>query len=389
MERVPELDGLRGAAISMVLLYHYLQLTIQVQHGSLLDYVQRSLALGWTGVDLFFVLSGFLIGGILLDARNSSNFFRVFYTRRFFRIIPLYIVALVVFPAIVSIARWTNHGDFRWLTTGNTLPWWSYWTFTQNFWMASTGRLGVLTLAVTWSLAVEEQFYMTLPFFVRFLTAPQFKNFVILGIAIAPLLRIILGKFHCNWIVSWALMPCRMDALLMGVMAAMLLRDGLWKGRLQRSRNWLLSLVIFLLGGMVVFTVYTPSVGSSVMQRFGFTWTALFYTSILLYALTQPSSILSKVLRFSWLGWLGGLAYGIYLLHELILGMVFGVFGVQEPFVNGWSSLLTTSAALLITILLADFSWSYFEEPLVNWRRVAYVQSLRDSYLEALRLTVE
>jgi len=373
MKRVLELDGLRGAAIGMVILYHYFQIPLQASPASLLDYLQRSVALSWTGVDLFFVLSGFLIGGILLDSRNSSNYFRVFYTRRFFRIIPLYVVALVVFPAIVSIARWTNHGNFFYLAAGNSLPWWSYWTFTQNFWMAGTERLGVMTLAVTWSLAIEEQFYMTLPFLVRFLTGPQLSKCVRYGIYAAPLLRIGLGfKFHHNWIAEWGLMPCRMDALLLGVMAAMLLRDVQWKEKLLRNRDRLLALILFLFVGMIVFTVFAPTVDNTIMQSLGYSWTALFYTSVLLYAVTQPSSVLSRALRFSWLGKLGGLAYGIYLLHEVVLGMVFGVMGM-EPSINNLSTLLATLLALLLTILLAHFSWRYFESPVINWRRGSYV----------------
>src|SRR6266851_1125269 len=91
--RIPELDGIRGIAIGMVLIAHHFE--VVSRPGSTLAYALVPLRLTWSGVDLFFVLSGFLIGGILLDARESSNYFRVFYTRRFFRIIPIYAVLLV------------------------------------------------------------------------------------------------------------------------------------------------------------------------------------------------------------------------------------------------------------------------------------------------------
>ncbi len=91
--RIPELDGIRGIAIGMVLIAHCFD--IVSRPGSALAYALVPLRLDWTGVDLFFVLSGFLIGGILLDARESSNYFRVFYTRRFFRIVPIYAVLLL------------------------------------------------------------------------------------------------------------------------------------------------------------------------------------------------------------------------------------------------------------------------------------------------------
>ena len=92
--RIRELDGLRGVAIGMVVLFHFFQNTMAFPPGSVFSYVQAGLRLSWTGVDLFFVLSGFLIGGILLDSRESTNYYSVFYKRRFFRIVPIYLVTL-------------------------------------------------------------------------------------------------------------------------------------------------------------------------------------------------------------------------------------------------------------------------------------------------------
>src|SRR4029077_5360485 len=88
--RIPELDGIRGIAIGMVIFYHYFTFPATARVGSFLWYALLPGRLGWSGVELFFVLSGFLIGGILLDEREASNYFRVFYTRRFFRIVPIY-----------------------------------------------------------------------------------------------------------------------------------------------------------------------------------------------------------------------------------------------------------------------------------------------------------
>lgn len=371
--RILELDGLRGIAIGMVLVYHYFQLTWITSPGSLAAHLQAALGLGWTGVDLFFVLSGFLIGGILLDARAARNYFQVFYTRRFFRIVPLYALVLVVVPGLLSVAQHSGHGNFAWLSIGDTLPWYFYWTFTQNFWMAQTERLGGMALAVTWSLAIEEQFYLTLPFLVRFLSGPHLKKCVRLGIYAAPVIRIGLGlRFHHNWIALFALMPCRMDALLLGVLAAMLLREGEWTERLRRHRGVLLGLIAMLFLGMAAFTVWIPTVDNPLMQSFGYTWVAVFYTSGLLYALTQPNSALSRSLRAKWLRWLGGLAYGVYLIHQMTQGMLFGLIWSHEPFITGGYTFLTSLAALALTLLAAQLSWKYFEHPLINRHRPAY-----------------
>ena len=113
--RIPELDGLRGIAIGMVLIWHFFAVPARFAPATLLAYTMIPLRLLWTGVDLFFVLSGFLIGGILLDARDSSNYFRVFYTRRFFRIVPAYALTLLSVFAFSWVLQFGLALKFRWL----------------------------------------------------------------------------------------------------------------------------------------------------------------------------------------------------------------------------------------------------------------------------------
>jgi peptidoglycan/LPS O-acetylase OafA/YrhL len=102
--RVPELDGLRGTAILSVLCFHYVTQQGVTPPGTLTHYLQRAVIMGWSGVDLFFVLSGFLIGGILMDARESPSYFRTFYARRFFRIIPIYYLWITAYVALMLLA---------------------------------------------------------------------------------------------------------------------------------------------------------------------------------------------------------------------------------------------------------------------------------------------
>ena len=132
--RIRELDGLRGVAIGMVVIYHFFQSTMEVPPGSVFSYLQAAARLSWTGVDLFFVLSGFLIGGILLDSRDSTNYYSVFYKRRFFRIIPLYLVTLLVAPVLLTFGLGPA-GNHAMSLTQDAAPWYGYLTFTQNFWM--------------------------------------------------------------------------------------------------------------------------------------------------------------------------------------------------------------------------------------------------------------
>lgn len=364
--RIPELDGLRGVAIAMVLLFHYFQQAWVTRPGSILAYLQAAARLSWSGVDLFFVLSGFLIGGILLDARNSTNYFRVFYARRFFRIVPIYAAILLVFPVVIFAARGARGYDFHWLTA-NPLPWYAYWSFTQNFWMVHAAALGANSLAITWSLAVEEQFYLTLPLLVRVFGGRRFTACVLIGIGAAPLLRIALRLFwHQNWFSRSIVMPCRADALLLGVLAAILLRNDKWRERIQRGGLYFAIVVPTLLIGAAYLTVRAPTGADPLLGDIGFTWLALFYTCVLFLALTRRSGTLGRALRMRWLGWLGSIAYGAYLMHQMIDGMVFGILWRRSPLITDFSTLATKMGALVLTLVIAWLSWRYFESPLVR-----------------------
>src|SRR5579859_7095041 len=124
--RVPQLDGLRGVAIAMVVAFHFAGFAVIIGAPRLVKLLLVPTSLCWSGVDLFFVLSGFLIGGILLDARRSSNYFRVFYVRRICRILPLYLAFLGV---VFLISRYGQQALW-------SAPWWTCLTFCQNLWMA-------------------------------------------------------------------------------------------------------------------------------------------------------------------------------------------------------------------------------------------------------------
>lgn len=191
LPHIPELDGIRGLAILLVVVYHYFFEPAVVRPGSNLWHAIAPLRLGWTGVDLFFVLSGFLIGGILLDARGASNFFRTFYIRRFYRIVPIYAVLLGLCFFITFLVKRAYIPEFTWMTE-NRLPWTSYLCFGQNIWMAVHGSWGSGDLRPTWSLAVEEQFYLTLPIVIWFLETRLLRKVLVGIVAGVPVLRTIL-----------------------------------------------------------------------------------------------------------------------------------------------------------------------------------------------------
>lgn len=355
--RIPELDGIRGLAISLVLVYHFVVITIEAPARSFVYYVKKAGSMSWTGVDLFFVLSGFLIGGILIDARESKDYFQSFYRRRFFRIVPLY--ALVLALAYIFTVR-TNPA------IANQLPLWPHVLFLQNFWMAATGSLGFF--AVSWSLAIEEQFYLTLPSVVRYVSRDRLWYAVAGGIIAAPILRVVaLHLWPGRPASATMLMPCRADALLLGVAGALLLRNERWKSRIETHPRALWISLAVLVAGAGFFSIRP----STPLQPWRFSlelsWVAALYLCLLLLAVTQPRHWIAGMMRWQWLCWLGTIAYGVYLLHQLIaFSLYWLVWHRNDAIVRSLDNLLVSIAALVATLVICQLSWRYFEQPLTS-----------------------
>lgn len=369
-DRIPELDGVRGVAIGMVVIYHYFFLPIATRPGSLAAQIQSLGRLTWTGVDLFFVLSGFLIGGILLDARESQSYFKTFYIRRFFRILPLYGLWFVITCGAIALIHWMHLARFRWFLSGH-LPVYPYAVFLQNFWMSAYNNLGGWPSDGTWSLAIEEQFYLTLPAFIYFVRAKYRVPLLALGVLVAPAIRVL---FHLFWqgnrTALFVLMPCRADALLLGVLGAVLLREEGWKEKLRQSRTVLYIAIAVFLAGAGMLTILDDGLTSKVDRlsiiSVGYSWMACLYLLFILFAVTQPTSMIARCMRWSPLRWLGTMAYGLYLIHGYAWGLLSGlIFGV-EPEITTAAEFAVALAALILALIIARLSWLHFEKPLVQ-----------------------
>ncbi len=366
--RIPELDGIRGLAIALVVAYHYFFLIIASRPNSALSYTLVIGRLTWTGVDLFFVLSGFLIGGILLDARNSSNYFRVFYTRRFYRIIPLYAVWLLLVSLTLTAMKFGLVRDSTWLLK-DSLPMYPYLFFLQNFWMAAHNSLGGATSGGTWSLAIEEQFYLTLPLIIRFFNLARMPLAILIGVIAAPVTRILLFLHSPhNSVAPFVLMPCRADALLLGVFAAVVIRNDPWKQWLQRNQRFLSLLLSVFLAGAAFLTIRVRDMYGFAMISVGYTWMAALYACVLLFAVTQPQTRLAGFMRWKYLTWLGTIAYGVYLVHGYVRPLLFYAVGLRGSLdiVDSIPKLLVSFAAIPVTLLICRLSWLYFETPLMR-----------------------
>lgn len=368
--RIPALDGLRGIAILLVLMAHsFLDLDVHYAHHPVLNWLTRMSRFDWSGVDLFFVLSGFLIGGILLDARDSPNYFKTFYLRRAYRILPLYFLVLTVGWLTFQAGQlgWLR-GQWAELFSG-PIPWWAFFTFTQNVAMALTGNrfAGRAGLSPTWSLAVEEQFYLTLPLLVRYASRRRLVQIVLGVITGAAVLRFLVMLYvPSQSFAAYLLTPCRADALGMGVLAALAARDRRVWAYLRENRALLYAAagVLFLVLLLIDLSSFEPF--SPALYGAEYSVLAGFYASLLLIAITAEDWFVRALFCNKMLMRLGLIAYGTYLIHRSTLRLAhlwLGAAGVPSA---AWFFVVSLLLGLGGAILLAQLSWTWFEKPMVR-----------------------
>lgn len=361
--RIPELDGVRGIAILLVLVWHYFSTQVVSEPGTLVSTLIGLARISWSGVDLFFVLSGFLIASVLLDNAGKPNVFRAIYIRRACRILPLYLVMVGLF----LLSRPLAPPAFDWLYRGSIADV-AYLTFTQNFAISWQNDLGARWLDMTWSLAVEEQFYLLLPLLLLIVPFRIGLGLIVIMIAAAPVLRY---AFSGNW-GAYVLPFCRADSLLLGVVCAVLVRHRIWVDRQPLFRRWLPVVVGVMLGGTLVALLVRAVVPGGVFIH---ACLAIFCAAFLLMALSYSGGVLTSPLRSRVTRWPGERSYGIYLLHQPVAGLIHGYVMGGAPAIQGPTGALVTLAALGVAFLLAELSFRYFESPFVAFgRRVPYDQ---------------
>ena len=338
MKKVPQLDAVRGLAVLLVLLHNtdvYPSLHLGLIAGN-----------GWMGVDLFFVLSGFLITGILLDTKQSEGYFQNFYARRCLRIWPLYYSALLFMFVIVPLVRPSEaHTIFE----ARSSPWWAYPLFLQNFLVpiptSATGLLGV-----TWSLAVEEQFYLVWPLVVRFCTIAELRRIAIAVICLSPALRFYLSLHQVN---IYSNTFCRLDGLMAGALLALVIRSHNFVPSKFLRQAWIILLVSMPLA-LAIEKFHARWIGFSVVAAASaaFVYLALFSMQKWLRAI-----LTNRVLVYT-----GTVSYGIYLTEKIPLDIAKILGLLKHPFL---SMALTTCA----TCAIATFSWMFLERPFLKLKQ--------------------
>jgi peptidoglycan/LPS O-acetylase OafA/YrhL len=366
-ERVPELDGLRGTAIFMVVVFHYLEQQGTVAGGGLTPVLQRLVLMGWSGVDLFFVLSGFLIGGILVDARNSPSYFRTFYTRRFFRIIPIYYLWILAYIVLIGVAgSFVRARSNSGVVAAPGMPVYAHFFFLQNLMVIPFAGLAGAWFSHLWSLAVEEQFYLVSPLVVRLLSKRPLTIFLGCVIAAAPLLRIALLAVRTDpWLVS-VLMPCRADSLAIGMLAAVFWRREGFREWLSDRSGTLYAILAALFAGVVALWKWSPESQSRGMETIGFTWLAAFFVVILLLALVRPEGPIARLARMAWLRELGRVSYCVYIIHLVVNVILHSLLRGAPSGTTDWRGAAVTLFSACATFGIAWTSWKLLEGPLVR-----------------------
>jgi peptidoglycan/LPS O-acetylase OafA/YrhL len=359
----PALDGLRAVAILLVMMRHFAHVEHAATPSNML--LRAFAAPGWVGVDLFFVLSGFLITGICLEHRGPG-FFRAFYMRRGLRIVPAYAIVLTIVLSVALFVAPPVHGG------------WALATFSANFALAYHGTWRAVPVAAThfWSLAVEEQFYILWPWLAALLSCRSVARLALVAVPAAFIVRLVLNLANATRLAAFVLMPARMDTLAIGAALAVAVRDPTWRAVLEpfarrlagvAGRYWMAGLVLVLLS-------VTAATGDGEpygvpLQVFGLTVIALLCgVTVAAVALGASGSALRLALSRPRIVAIGRYSYAMYLIHVPVNVAITGLWHQPD---GVFSAFVVASIGSVATFALAVLSWHFIESPALALKRFA------------------
>jgi peptidoglycan/LPS O-acetylase OafA/YrhL len=339
---IPELQGLRGLAVLAVVVYHC--------HPRLEGtWIYSAVLWGWAGVNLFFVLSGFLITSILIEAREKPHYFRNFYGRRALRIWPVYVLVLVV---CYANAPWFIGPSV--MEAVKAAPWLAYIFFVQNLFHLALPP----AMVPTWSLAIEEQYYFLWAPLMRTLRQPRMLWLL------APLLVAVIGgglllrHAHPAWLA-----PLNTLINLDGIALGSLLALGLYTLALSRRAWLLLGLGLFALGMGAVATVAGATIYQSFAMAVGFAGAVL-----ATIASTGARNPLNALLLRGPLAFYGRISYGLYMIHITVFIFI-GWFDLRMDRYGMVGNLAVVALRLVISTVAATALWYGFESQILKLKR--------------------
>lgn len=368
---LPVLDGVRGLAVLMVLLLHFVG-------GMLPTTLAERVIVGVTnygsyGVELFFVLSGFLITGILYDARNKPNYFRNFYMRRLLRIFPLYYGVLALVFWVAPLVPPLRGPTLDYLVDRQA---WA-WLYAVNFYIAKHGEWSLSYLDHFWSLSIEEHFYFVWPLVV-FLLARRPRVLIAASLAAslgAMLARFVGSAMGLSWWTTYVFTPFRLDGLALGAFLAVTARQPGGLERLARALPRALAVAGSLLALTFIWTRLVSRQGLELVLPVRASLILVLLACLLVWALLSPErSLTSRFFRSRSLVFLGTYSYGVYVYHhfisyylttnrtEVALGRWLGSHGLAVAL----QATLGASASLAVAYL----SYELFEKRFLGLKRL-------------------
>ncbi len=343
MKHIPSLDGIRGLAVLLVVAFHYIE-----RRGT--GVLGIAASAGWIGVDIFLVLSGYLITSILFEQRGSEHFFRNFYIRRALRLFPLYyfiLAIILIFSPLLHIHWQPAHLAFLFYSANYVMP------FDH-----SLAAAGPFNLFHTWTLSLEEQFYLLWPWLVGNLALSRKRliQICIAGMIIAPIVRFVLLSRHLpDWLVAGGL-PTRMDTLLLGSALALIPLPSLRTAKL-------VAFITAVLMALVVWWAHSLFFLTYPMQTVGYSVLAFLCASILVLS-RYPTTFVCKLASLKTLRFYGRYSYGLYLWHYLFSDQFWRIRGwfairIPNPLL---SSTISFFIILSLSTLIAVASYRLIEE---------------------------
>jgi peptidoglycan/LPS O-acetylase OafA/YrhL len=360
MERktIPELDGLRGAAILLVFVNHFVAPSLKGTHGvqAAVYAVTRS---AWSGVDLFFVLSGFLITGILLDTKGQTHYWRNYAARRFLRIFPLYYGVLFALFVLVPALHWQEpaYAELR-----AHQAW--YWTYLVNVLVALKGEQAApLNTVHFWSLCIEEQFYCVWPFVVLLASRRRLLQIAAGTAIVGGAVRV--ATIHgLGAAAAYTFTPGRLDGLMAGAVVAVIARG---PAGLLAWRDWAWRAVAVGGAALVALGIWHGGLAwdDPAALVVGLPLLALVCAALLVLAVTTHGRW-PRLLRAPYLRACGRYSYGLYVFHYPLLWAVDyklgGLFTRADALVPG-SALpgmllrIAITVPLCFGLALASYHW--------------------------------
>lgn len=336
---IPELDGLRAFAILGVMGFHA---------------ALPGFGRGGLGTSLFFVLSGFLVTGILIDAEKGHGYLKPFYIRRALRIFPIY---YLTFVALLFIGIWRGWQSSDW-------PWFA--AFLQNYlFVFEKSPKFAGCFGQTWFLAVEEQFYLVWPFLIYFLGKRQVFIAGMGCILFASAVRwvVIVEQYSNPW--TFAILPWSMDALGAGSVLAIAMRT------LNKRTLDIACWSMFYIGTALLFLT---DLGLGYSGRLLGRWSgllvnpslALLFTGLVGGVVLSPETFVSKILRNGALRYIGKISYGLFLYHSPLYELVWYFFKnlMTRPNQSKGITLLFVLCKFAAAFAVAALSWHLLEKPI-------------------------